>query len=509
MAAKHLELVMRPCVPTLLAASISLLSSLHAQTPLTRGPDGRTTSFVPGIRVLTIPNKPFSTEETIEWTRPTDGQGTLLSHLTARIVRDSQGRLYRERRSFVPAGSDRQSVLQESYISDPAARTLTTCVRVQRTCTITSFRPPLALVEAPVGPFDKGRRNLIRQSLGTDIIQGLSVVGTRETVTIAPRTIGNDAALAITTDLWQSQDLEIDLIVRRQDPREGSQFIHLSDLSRAEPDPQIFTTPPGYTIKDARSTTPTPAQAPAKTTAQTPDQAPAQPPLPATGQTTHIVTGIDLLNIPGKPFSAQDVIDAAKSTDGQGTLTTHIAVTVARDSQGRVYRELRQLSRATPDAPSILIRSHIFDPLKRTHTTCVYLDRVCTITNFRPLFKYVLQPVGPFDKNTRFLTRETLGDNVIDSLSVEGTRETTTVAPGIDGNDAALTFTTDFWYSADLQTNTVVLRHDPSYGTQLFHLVNLVRAEPDPKLFSIPAGFTLKDLRTASAPQTDSASRQK
>jgi hypothetical protein len=475
---------MRLCISALLAAS--LLCPLAAQTPLTRGPDGRTTTFVPGVRVLTVPNKPFSAEETIEWTRLTDGQGTLVSHLTARIVRDSQGRLYRERHGFVPAGSDRQSPLQETYISDPAAHTLTTCIPLQRTCTITDFKPQIMLADAPVGPFDKGRRNLTRESLGNDTTLGLSVVGTRDTVTIAPGTIGNDASLTITTDLWKSPDLEIDLVVRRQDPREGIQSIHLSNLSRGEPDAQIFNTPDGYTIKDARSATSAPP----------PAQTAAQPPRPPDGHTIHNVSGIDVLNIAGKPFSAQDVIDASRPTDGQGTLTAHVAVKVARDFQGRVYRELRALpSGATPNTPSIPLRSIIFDPLRRTQTTCVYADHVCSITTFRPMFRYVLQPVGPFDKGARFLTRETLGSNTFENLPAEGSRETITVTPGADGNDTALVFTTDFWYSPDIETNLVVLRHDPRFGTQLFHLVDLVRGDPDPQLFRIPSGFTLKDIR--------------
>ncbi|AXC14647.1 hypothetical protein ACPOL_5399 [Acidisarcina polymorpha] len=40
--------------------------------------------------------------------------------------------------------------------------------------------------------------------------------------------------------------------VTRKDPQEGTQVIHLRDLSRSEPDPAVFETPANFTMHDLR-----------------------------------------------------------------------------------------------------------------------------------------------------------------------------------------------------------------------------------------------------------------
>jgi hypothetical protein len=94
---------MRPYA--LLALLLLLIYPLAAQESdaLSRGPDGETRYFVEGIKVLPLAGKPFSGRSTTEWTRTLEDGSVVTTRLYAMVARDSQGRIYREKRSLFPA----------------------------------------------------------------------------------------------------------------------------------------------------------------------------------------------------------------------------------------------------------------------------------------------------------------------------------------------------------------------------------------------------------------------
>ena len=47
--------------------------------------------------------------------------------------------------------------------------------------------------------------------------------------------------------------------------------------------------------------------------------------------------------------------------------------------------------------------------------------------------------------------------------------------------------------SPDLKTVISSKRNDPRMGEQTFQLTNIVRAEPDPSLFTVPSDFKITD----------------
>ena len=98
-----------------------------------------------------------------------------------------------------------------------------------------------------------------------------------------------------------------------------------------------------------------------------------------------------------------------------------------------------------------------------------------------------------------YLSREDLGKGEIEGLETIGTRETITTNPGTVGNDREVTLTKEFWYSPKLGVNVLVKRMDPLQGTQVFTVSNISLAEPDARLFVIPAKYKVTDDR-ASAP---------
>jgi hypothetical protein len=239
----------------LFAASVFLACSLSAQdsTETSRGPDGGTRVHVTGIQVLPVTGKPFSGRDSIEWTRTLEDGSVVTTHLTALVARDNQGRIRRERTNFVPADSNQQSTPMDMIILDPAEHTRTTCNISSRRCTVTDYSTPVKFSPIPAGPLDHGKRFLARESLGTEVVDDLNVVGTRETLTINAGVIGNSDPVVTTREFWYSSDLEINLSVTRKDPREGTQVIQLIDLSRDEPDASLFRVPSDFVIEDQRA----------------------------------------------------------------------------------------------------------------------------------------------------------------------------------------------------------------------------------------------------------------
>jgi hypothetical protein len=238
----------------LLAASLLFACTLTAQESEepSRGPDGSTRVHVGGIEILPVAGRPFSGRDSIDWTRNLEDGTVIATHLDANLARDGQGRIYREHVSFVPANSDEQSKRRYFTLSDPVAHTRTTCVIVVRRCAVTGYYESTSFTPRPTGPFDDGKRNLSRESLGSDVIDGLNVIGTRETISINPGVLGNNQPLVSTREFWYSPDLQVNLSVTRKDPREGTQVIHVVDLSRSEPDPAMFQVPNGYVVRDLR-----------------------------------------------------------------------------------------------------------------------------------------------------------------------------------------------------------------------------------------------------------------
>jgi hypothetical protein len=103
------------------------------------------------------------------------------------------------------------------------------------------------------GSFAHNTRFLAREDLGENTINGMRVVGTRETTTINAGVVGNENALVSSREFWYSAAIQTNLPVTRIDPREGKQIIALIDLSLAEPDPHTVEVPEGYTVLDQRT----------------------------------------------------------------------------------------------------------------------------------------------------------------------------------------------------------------------------------------------------------------
>lgn len=112
-----------------------------------------------------------------------------------------------------------------------------------------------------------------------------------------------------------------------------------------------------------------------------------------------------------------------------------------------------------------------------------------------PLQKMVISgnDMGISGNDAANTSTEDLGPQTMEGVLVNGTRTTRTIPTGQIGNDAPIKIVTEVWTSPDLKTVVYSKRNDPRMGEQTFQLKDIMRAEPDGSLFSVPAGFTITD----------------
>lgn len=89
------------------------------------------------------------------------------------------------------------------------------------------------------------------EQLGTQFMEGVTVEGVRTTVTIPAGQIGNEQAIHIVSERWTSPDLKVLVMSRQTDPRFGETTYRLTNLTRAEPAPELFEIPADFTVVDA------------------------------------------------------------------------------------------------------------------------------------------------------------------------------------------------------------------------------------------------------------------
>jgi len=226
----------------------------------------------------------------------------------------------------------------------------------------------------------------------------------------------------------------------------------------------------------------------------------------------------------GAPYSATISNESVQTlADGNRIVETSTGTT-ARDSQGRARRDatlptIGNLSAA--EAPHLVF---IQDPVAQTSYTLNLTDKTAQKMSMPPVGetkggryhiedKVFIQagpgapgpmsiPLPPpeiafhksFDVDEHAqVTTENLGSQTMEGALVNGVRTTRTIPAGKIGNDRPISIVTEVWTSPELKTIVYSKRSDPRMGEQTFQLKNLVRGEPDPLLFTVPADFKIVD----------------
>jgi hypothetical protein len=94
------------------------------------------------------------------------------------------------------------------------------------------------------------RPEIVRESLGSENIEGVLADGQRITTTWPVDSIGNDRPVTAIDENWFSRELGRMVLSRLSDPRSGETTIKLTNISLAEPPASLFGPPAGYQIED-------------------------------------------------------------------------------------------------------------------------------------------------------------------------------------------------------------------------------------------------------------------
>jgi hypothetical protein len=231
-----------------------------------------------------IANAPFSADVTTTVTQ-TLGDGTKIEQrTTGKLYRDSTGRVRREQTvigldRLNPSAEPQTTITFDSVPGDQAPYSLNPSNKTARrggrrvqwlTGAGANLRAganlsvgQIELVLADVltnindgrmarsgtqgGPVPSDIRPT-EESLGTRQVEGVKATGRRSTTVIPAGRIGNDRAIQIVEEQWDSPELNMVMSSRFSDPRTGVVEYRLTNVVRTEPRVDLFVLPSDYTV---------------------------------------------------------------------------------------------------------------------------------------------------------------------------------------------------------------------------------------------------------------------
>lgn len=199
--------------------------------------------------------------------------------------------------------------------------------------------------------------------------------------------------------------------------------------------------------------------------------------------------------VPNAPFSA--VIDEQRSFIEPGGAMENVKTMrqIARDSQGRVHNEARELlPLSSPETPQVR-RIHLYDPQTRmsaildphekTYWTMIVNHPPATV----PPGLLAASPVGDMLPSNDFAKQEDLGMSQMEGVSVHGVRQTQLIPANASGTGKEVVVSDEYWYSEELRINLQIKHSDPRMGSITMTVRKISRGEPSSALFEIPQGY--------------------
>jgi hypothetical protein len=197
--------------------------------------------------------------------------GTRISHQSkATVYRDSLGRVRRESPDKITIFD---TVTGYSYTLDPKSMTVerltmgtllmnrqklfffrksaapspeaTAKAKAELDANVAELKANLAQLGEALPKLAK-RNNPLTESLGQQVIEGLTADGTRATETIETGEVGNDRPIHIAYETWISPDLQTVLMTKHTDPRTGEETFRLVNVHVGEPAANLFVVPADY-----------------------------------------------------------------------------------------------------------------------------------------------------------------------------------------------------------------------------------------------------------------------
>ncbi len=202
-----------------------------------------------------VTGAPYSAQAVTEHIQTLPDGNTIHTTTNANVYRDSEGRTRREQEigaigPWAAAGGPRKVV----SIGDPVGGSVYMLNPDSQTAHQMPFPAHLhARRGADATQAKRENPNVKTESLGTQVIAGVTAEGTRTIRTIPAGQVGNQQALVITIERWYSPELQTDVMRKEVNPQFGQTTFQLTNIARVEPEASLFQVPSTYTIKAGRA----------------------------------------------------------------------------------------------------------------------------------------------------------------------------------------------------------------------------------------------------------------
>jgi hypothetical protein len=213
--------------------------------------------------------------------------------------------------------------------------------------------------------------------------------------------------------------------------------------------------------------------------------------------------------VKSSPYTATATTESTQTLADGNRIVNKSSAFLARDSQGRTRREeaMQRMGPLAVEGPELVM---INDPVALSNYILFPKARTANVVKYKQFSD------GPEGLQTRLaarrklegdgtthitwksdsessepttVTNEDLGAQVIEGVSCQGKRETTTIPAGKLGNERPIIVTTEVWSSTDLHGIVLKKHTDPRVGETVYRLTNVKLGEPDASLFQVPAGY--------------------
>lgn len=216
--------------------------------------------------------------------------------------------------------------------------------------------------------------------------------------------------------------------------------------------------------------------------------------------------------IANAPFSGvAEVQSVTTFTDGNRIVRTN-SVRYFRDGQGRTRTERQGLNPqggSATENPSVVIS----DPVSGQRLTLLpkvqaalqfklqggLVSRATAVSAYNdgnPPFALlgIGMALGASQSTEASTSITSLGQKEINGLSATGSRIVRTIPVGVLGNEKPITNTVEQWVSADLGMVVQFTETSSVGGSVTVTLNQVVRAEPDPALFTVPSNYKVQNV---------------
>lgn len=204
----------------------------------------------------------------------------------------------------------------------------------------------------------------------------------------------------------------------------------------------------------------------------------------------------------GEPYTATFKTTRVQMLTNGTKITHETLVKEVRDSAGKTYRESHQ-ELPGGDNSRDFANVVVFDPVNRTNIIWNSLSKQATIFHLpdpqqprsipmiAPKVQANVQPNNSIPDPAPQV--EDLGTQTINGVTANGRRVTRVIPAGRQGNDQPITITNETWRSPEYGLTVRHVQDDPRTGTITTELTDFQQGEPDPKLFQVPEGYTVKE----------------